>query len=365
MSQATADSPETRAVVDFLQAQSTTLRSSAFATATIPISTDDALADVASFKDKVVVITGAAGIGFGAHYSKKVASYGAKVVLSDLQLDAVQRVVDEIKAAGGQAFLMEATGIACNVLDWDAQRHAIDTYGKIDIVFANAGTSSETAQPLLSDETDAHGEPKKPAMTTLDVNCTGAIYTVKLGFYHLSRNPAKEGKSIVILGSMASFFGIPGAPLYTASKHAVLGFMRSLYHNAKSENIAISTINPFFCLTGIFGFAPLMALAGIPLATMDDVIAAMIFASSHAGHEQSANEEVNGSSFLVDWKGILQIPYNATSGSSAMALEPGSTAPKGYYKVFEDRASNAIYTGKVIKDIISAVTGLIWGSRRR
>lgn len=80
-------------------------------------------------------------------------------------------------------------------------------------------------------------------MTTLDVNLTGVIYTVKLAFYHLSRNPSKKsqgGKSIVILGSMASFFGIPGAPLYTASKHAVLGFMRSLYHNAKSEGISIS-----------------------------------------------------------------------------------------------------------------------------
>lgn len=205
-------------------------------------------------------------------------------------------------------------------------------------------------------------------MTTLDVNTTGAIYTVKLGFYHLSRNPAKGGKSIVILGSMASFFGIPGAPLYTASKHAVLGFMRSLYHNAKSENISISTINPFFCHTGIFGFLPLLALSGIPLATLDDVIGAMVYASTAGIKDKDAsdeNTEINGSSFLVDWKGILQVPYHCTAGSSPEALQPGSTVPKGYYKVFEERASAAIYSGKFVKDVVYALKSLIWDPRRR
>ncbi|GAA6015891.1 hypothetical protein JCM11491_007227 [Sporobolomyces phaffii] len=359
-------------MLDHLQAQTTLIRSSSFSTPVSPISIDQALSNVEQLRGKVVVITGAAGVGFGAAYSKKVARYGkvrppralAKVILSDLKIEAVQEVVDEIRAAGG-----EATGIACNVLDWDAQvrmfRHAIDTYGKVDIVFANAGTSSETQNPLLGDETDENGEPKKPAMTTLDVNTTGAIYTVKLGFYHLARNPAKTGKSIVILGSMASFFGIPGAPLYSASKHAVLGLMRSMYHNAKAERISLSTINPFFCLTGIFGFDALLALSGIPLATIDDVVGAMIYASTAVNLDAGKAEEINGSSFLVDWKGIVQIPYNSTAGSSAASLEVGSTAPKGYYRVFEDRASLPIYSGKFIKDFINAFKSLIWDPRRR
>ncbi|GAA5961770.1 hypothetical protein JCM3765_004065 [Sporobolomyces pararoseus] len=361
-----SSSPESQAILEHLQAQSTLLRTSSFSTPTVPLALPQALSKASQLKGKVVVITGSGSkIGFGANYAKKIAvEYGAKVVLSDLKLKDVMEVVEEIRAAGG-----EATGIECNVLDWDAQvrmfRHAIDTYGKIDVVAANAGTSSETAQPLLSHELDKNGELKKPAMTTLDVNLTGAIYTVKLAFYHLSQNPSKEqgGKSIVILGSMASFFGIPGAPLYTASKHAVLGFMRSLYHNAKSEGIAISTINPFFCHTGIFGFLPLIALSGIPLASLEDVIGAMIYASTPSTSNGEA--EVNGSSFLVDWKGILQIPYNATSGSSQAALEPGSKIPKGYYKVFEDRASQAIYSGKFFKDVIYALLSLVWDPRKR
>ncbi|GAA5872703.1 hypothetical protein JCM16303_004614 [Sporobolomyces ruberrimus] len=365
MSDSTKPSPEAQTILDHLQSQSNLLRTSSFSVPTSQISIDQALSNVDQLKGKVVVITGAAGVGFGAHYSKKVAKYGAKVVLSDLKIEGVQEVVDEIKAAGG-----EATGIACNVLDWDAQvrmfRHAIDTYGKIDIVFANAGTSSETDNPLLGETLDENGEPKRPAMTTLDVNCTGVIYTVKLGFYHLSQNPSKTGKSIVILGSMASFFGIPGAPLYTASKHAVLGFMRSLYHNAKSEGISISTINPFFCHTGIFGFLPLVALSGIPLASLEDVIGAMIYASTSVEDAKAEKEvEVNGSSFLVDWKGILQIPYNSTAGSSAASLEVGSKEPKGYYRIFEERASAAIYSGKLVKDFVNAFKSLIWDPRRR
>ncbi|GAA5997155.1 hypothetical protein JCM5350_005587 [Sporobolomyces pararoseus] len=360
-------SPESKAILEHLQAQSSILRTSSFSTPTVPLSLPQALSNTSQLKGKVVVITGSGSkIGFGANYARKIAvEYGAKVVLSDLRLKDVMEVVEEIRAAGG-----EATGIECNVLDWDAQvrmfRHAIDTYGKIDVVAANAGTSSETSQPLLSHQLDRNGEPKKPAMTTLDVNLTGVIYTVKLAFYHLSRNPSKKsqgGKSIVILGSMASFFGIPGAPLYTASKHAVLGFMRSLYHNAKSEGISISTINPFFCHTGIFGFLPLIALSGIPLASLEDVIGAMIYASTP--NPSSEEAEVNGSSFLVDWKGILQIPYNSTSGSSPSALEPNSKVPKGYYKIFEERASQAIYSGKLFKDVIYALLSLVWGPRKK
>jgi hypothetical protein len=70
------------------------------------------------------------------------------------------------------------------------------------------------------------------------------------------------------------------------------------------SNAVYRTINPFFCHTGIFGFLPLVALSGIPLATLDDVIGAMIYASTAGINDKTAgvDAEVNGSSFLVDWK---------------------------------------------------------------
>ncbi|GAA5892597.1 hypothetical protein JCM5296_006171 [Sporobolomyces johnsonii] len=333
----TSSGDPTPALAQLFQQHSAGLRSDSALT---PLEADEALGAGPALKGKVVVVTGAAS-GFGKAYAKQAAAFGAKLVLSDLTLEAVQAVVDEICAEGG-----EATGIACDVTDWDAQvrffRHAIDTYGVVDVVAANAGVATDEKHPLLSDKTDSNGEPAKPRLLTADVNITGALYTVKLAFWHMNRNPAKEGKAVVILGSMASFFGIPGAPLYTMSKHAMLGLMRALYHNALAKGINLTIVNPFFVQTGIFGVGPLIALAGIPLATVDDVVAAMIYATSA--------RDVCGDAFVVDWRGILKVPYDACAGGS-----------EGYYKAFEARAANAIHVRKIVRDLLSIISGAIWG----
>jgi len=69
-------SPEQQAILDHLQAQSNILRSQTFSTPTAQVSLDQALENAGTLKGKVVVITGAAGIGFGANYSKRVAKFG-------------------------------------------------------------------------------------------------------------------------------------------------------------------------------------------------------------------------------------------------------------------------------------------------
>ncbi|GAA5949880.1 hypothetical protein JCM21900_004237 [Sporobolomyces salmonicolor] len=321
------------ALAHFFQQQSAALRSDR---ALSPLEAEEALGTGPLLKGKVVVVTGAAS-GFGKAYAKQAARFGAKLVLSDLRPEAVQAVVDEICAEGGCA----ASSTVFRGSD-SSERRAIDIYGVVDVVAANAGVAADETDALLSDKTDSNGEPAKPRLLTADVNITGALYTVKLAFWHMDRNPAKQGKAIVILGSMASFFGIPGAPLYSMSKHAMLGLMRALYHNARAYGINLTTVNPFFVQTGIFGVGPLLALAGIPLATVDDVVAAMIYATSA--------RDVCGDAFVVDWRGILKVPYDAYAGGS-----------RGYYKTFETRASNAIYASKIIRDLFSAISGAIWG----
>ncbi|BGP14523.1 hypothetical protein JCM10213_005188 [Rhodosporidiobolus nylandii] len=324
------------ALADMLKQQAAQQRSDPNAT---PLDVDDALAHGASLKGKVVVVTGAAS-GFGKEYSKKAASYGAKVVLSDMRLTAVQTVVDEITKAGG-----DATGVECNVCNWEEQvkmfRHAVSTYGVVDVVAANAGIA-EAGGRLLDLSAGADGEPEKPGMATLDVNVVGASYTLKLAFFHLKNNPATD-KSIIILGSMASFFGLPGAPLYSTSKHAVLGLMRSTAYDAAVYGIRLNIVNPWFVKTSIFGAVPLLLLAGIPLATVPDVVAAMVAAS--------CKPDSHGSAFCVDFKGILEVPYS------------GHAAGEGtYYKVFADRASGLIGWGKWAADSVAAI---VVGIKRR
>lgn len=118
---------------------------------------------------------------------------------------------------------------------------------------------------------------------------------------------------------MASFSGIPGAPAYSMSKHGVLGLFRSLYYDALVYGIKIkcvflslspsrpalltfahsscSIVNPFFVSTGIIGVLPKLLIAGIPLATVDEVVAAMVAAST--------KPDSNGSAFVVDFKCVL------------------------------------------------------------
>ncbi|GAA5967088.1 hypothetical protein JCM11641_000437 [Rhodosporidiobolus odoratus] len=297
------------------------------------IDASEALSYADKLRGKVIVVTGAAG-GFGKEYSLTAARSGAKLVLSDLRLDAVQAVADEIKAAGG-----EAIAIACNVSSWKDQvamfRFGVDTYGVIDVVVANAGIAEGTRR-FLDLKAGEDGEPTEPSLMTLDVNTSGVAYTMKLAFFHLTKNPATEGKSIVVLGSMASFFGLAGAPLYTTSKHAVLGLMRSCSYNAALYGITLNSVHPWFVQTNIFGAAALALLAGIPLATVPDVVAGMIAASAKPGS--------HGSTFVVDFKGILEVPSNAHQAGEGT-----------FYKAFSDRAYGLLGWAKWAVDMAGAV----------
>ncbi|KPV76308.1 uncharacterized protein RHOBADRAFT_52333 [Rhodotorula graminis WP1] len=315
-----------------LRAQSASLRGPE---AAAPLSVDDALTSGAALRGKVVVVTGAAS-GFGKAYAIQVAKFGAKVVLSDLRLESVQAVVDEITAAGRQA-----TCIACDVTSWDAQvamfRHGRNTFGHLDVVAVNAGIGEPESAMFMDMRKGADGEPLRPTMPTLAVNLTGAAYTAKLAFFHLNENPNKEGKAVVLLGSMASFSGIPGAPAYSMSKHGILGLFRSLYYDALVYGIKINIVNPFFVSTGIIGVLPRLLIAGIPLATIDEVVAAMVAAST--------KPDSNGSAFVVDFKGILELPTAVFS------------VDDGYYRVFASRAQGLMGWGKWAFDVVSAVTG--------
>ncbi|BGP23408.1 short-chain dehydrogenase/reductase SDR family protein [Rhodotorula toruloides] len=311
--------------------------------ASIPLNIDEAWAcGEADLRDKVVVVTGA-GSGFGKGFSLKAGQFGAKVVLSDLRKESAQKVADEIASKGGQA-----TAIACNVTKWEDQvkmfRHARDTFGHVDIVVANAGIAEPPTARFLDFRTE-NGEPTKPALPTVDVNLIGLMYTTKLAFFHMRENPAKDGKSIVLLGSMASFLGIPGAPAYGATKHAVLGLMRSLYFDAHVYGIRINTVHPFFVKTNIFGLIPTLLLTGIPLPTVDDVVAAITAAACKVSS--------NGAAFVVDFKGILEIPYSASASE-----ENG-----GYYAIFARRAQGALSLGKYVFDIVAAFSGALSGRR--
>ncbi|ORY72435.1 hypothetical protein BCR35DRAFT_307723 [Leucosporidium creatinivorum] len=295
------------------------------------LSTEACLAQAKQLQGKVVVVTGAGG-GFGRNYSVLAASHGAKVIASDINLAAVQATVDEIVQAGGQAIATR-----CDTADWDSQvamfRLAINTYSVVDVVVANAGV---TEIPGWFDEKlGENEEPVKPPMATVDINLLGASYTARLAFYHLKKNPSTGLKSIVLLGSMSSFFGIPMAPMYSMSKHAMIGLFRSLYHSATPAGININIVCPWFCATGILSAPTRIAVAGLPLATVDNVVQGIFKGSS--------DPSFTGNILGIDAAGVLCIPYDA------FIVGEG-----GYYRAFLNRAAYTISTVRTIKDVIAA-----------
>ena len=98
-------------------------------------------------KGKVAVITGA-GSGIGRASAKLFAKEGAKVVAADINADAIQEVVQEIKKEGGEAISVQVdVGKGA-----DAERlvqTAIDSYGRLDILFNNAAIAGESLERLL------------------------------------------------------------------------------------------------------------------------------------------------------------------------------------------------------------------------
>ena len=138
---------------------------------------------------KVAFITGgASGIGAGA--ARRFAQEGARVMLADLQEDEGEKLRDEIAAKGGQA-----TYVACDVSDADSVSNAItqtvEQFGRLDIVFANAGINGVWApvEEITPEEWDK----------TLDINLKGTFLTVHFAVPHLRD---AGGGSILITSSV-------------------------------------------------------------------------------------------------------------------------------------------------------------------
>jgi len=197
------------------------------------------------FKDKVAVITGGAS-GFGHEFAKIGAGLGMKLVLADVQQDALDRVKAELEAQGAQVLAMR-----CDV------RHAAEVqaladaamarFGAVHLVFNNAGVGSGG---FFWENTQADWE------WVLGVNLWGVIHGVRI-FTPLmlecaKNDPAYQGH-IVNTASMAGLLNAPTMGVYNVSKHAVVSLSESLYQDLQlvEAPIGASVLCPYFVPTGI------------------------------------------------------------------------------------------------------------------
>ncbi|GIP27903.1 2,5-dichloro-2,5-cyclohexadiene-1,4-diol dehydrogenase [Paenibacillus sp. J23TS9] len=184
---------------------------------------------------KVAIVTGAAG-GMGKADAMILAQEGAKVVVTDIQEDKVNEVVEEINKNGG-----EAIGFRHNVTSEEEWQHIVDEtvkkWGKIDVLVNNAGIS--LAKKLV--DTTAQDWDKVMA-----INLTGGFFGLKHVIPVMQKN---GGGSIINISSIAGLTGSNGAGPYTASKGAVRMLTKAVAIDYGKDNIRCNSIHPGYIET--------------------------------------------------------------------------------------------------------------------
>jgi NAD(P)-dependent dehydrogenase (short-subunit alcohol dehydrogenase family) len=185
------------------------------------------------------VITGA-GRGIGREHALALARAGAKVVVNDLGGDpngvgesraAAQKVVDEIKAAGGEA-VPNYNSVADYDGGFEMVKTAIDTWGRLDVVICNAGILRDLAFHNMSeDDWDK----------VFAVHIKGS-FTVLRAAWPVFRQQS-YGR-VVLTTSSSGIYGQFGQANYGAAKTAMLGLMNVLKQEGAKYNVMVNTIAP-------------------------------------------------------------------------------------------------------------------------
>ncbi len=187
-------------------------------------------------QDKVALVTGASS-GIGRAIALILAKEGAKVVVSDVKLDAGRETVKLVQAQGGDAIFEPA-----DVGNPEHARALVDMalahFGRLDIACNNAGISGPTL-PTADYPLDAWAQ-------VININLSGVFYGMK---YQIPAMLKNGGGAIVNIGSILSQVGFANAPAYTAAKHGVLGLTRTAALEYGAQGVRVNTVGPAFIHT--------------------------------------------------------------------------------------------------------------------
>jgi short-subunit dehydrogenase len=189
-------------------------------------------------REAVVVVTGASS-GIGEATALRFARAGSRLALAARRVDRLDALASRIEAHGGRAMPVrcdvtvaaDRAGLAETVLG---------TFGRCDVLVNNAGVPGGGPFLSLTSEQIDH---------VLDVNLRGVVQTTKA---FLPMMLDRGSGHVVNVASLAGRFALPGASMYSATKHAVIAFSESLYHELKDVGILVTAVNPFFARTESF-----------------------------------------------------------------------------------------------------------------
>jgi NAD(P)-dependent dehydrogenase (short-subunit alcohol dehydrogenase family) len=181
---------------------------------------------------KVALITGA-GSGIGKAAAVLLAKEGAKIGALGRTDDELKAVVSDIQATGGEAMILKAD-ISQPEQMQQAVEQLVNQWGRLDIVFANAGINGVWAS--LEDLTPQEWD------KTIDVNLKGTFLTVKYAVPHLK----KQGGSVIVTSSVngTRMFSNTGATAYACTKAAQVAFTKMVALELAEQKIRVNVICP-------------------------------------------------------------------------------------------------------------------------
>jgi NAD(P)-dependent dehydrogenase (short-subunit alcohol dehydrogenase family) len=200
---------------------------------------------MAGFTGKSALVTGG-GSGLGEAIGKALAARGAKVVLSDIKLEAAERVAAEIEKAGGTASAVRQD----TAKPEDNERvvaHAVRTFGALHYAVNNAGIGGKQAPAGETDLADWN--------RVIDINLNGVLYGMR---YQI---PAMltAGPSQCAIVNMASIHGTVAAignGAYTAAKHGVVGLTKNAAAEYGPRGLRINCVGPGYIDTPLLSALP-------------------------------------------------------------------------------------------------------------
>ena len=209
-----------------------------------------------------ILVTGAAS-GIGAGLVRHWAALGDQVTATD------------IDDAAGRALAAEtgATYERLDVSDESAWRSFAENHGTFELVFLNAGISSTSVVFGTPDTSALGGIDTASYRRAMGVNVDGVVF----GITTLSPSMASAGGGdIVVTASMAGLYPIPPDPVYGLTKHAVLGYVKSLAPTLWERGVCLSAICPFFVDTPLVTKEQQAQIreVGFDILRVDDVIGA-------------------------------------------------------------------------------------------
>ena len=250
---------------------------------------------------KIALVTGAAG-GLGKAIAMTLAKEGAKIIIIDIQQQAINDTVSEIKSMGN-----ECSGYVCDISDQfqvkKVVKESVNNWGKIDILVNNAGGALNT-KAKFEEVTEKDWD------IVLNVNLKGAFFCCKEVIPHMKRQGGGRIVNISALAgrATASLAGVQ----YTSAKAGIGGLTRHLAKEFGKDNIYVNAVAPGITISGSRVKAlwdakseneKKQVLNSIPLKRLgrpEDVANVVLFlASDEASYITGATIDSNGGRWMV------------------------------------------------------------------